>query len=171
MREYRRAGSLLQRGRHEDAYAILKSLAERGSVQWEIYNDLGVLAQQSDKLDEAKAYLRYGASLEFNSTNCLRNLLPIYIQESELGYGLGVAAAILKQEPDNEAIGDVVVELLKATQYQADSLDWLSPSRNREIEAIKEENLRLNAKAQELESQVAGLAAMQERTNKLLRRR
>ncbi|MBI4996376.1 MAG: glycosyltransferase [Rhodocyclales bacterium] len=171
LREYRRAGGLLQRGRHEDAYAILKSLAERGSVQWEIYNDLGVLAQQSGRLDEAKAYLKYGASLEFNSTNCLRNLLPIYIQESELGYALGVAAAILKQEPDNEAIGDVVVELLKTTRYQADSLDWLSPSRTTEMETIKAENRRLQTKARELESQVAGLTATQERTNKLLRRR
>lgn len=126
-RRYRRAENLFANGRKDQAKQLLEEMAAQGTVYWEVYNDLGVLAYEAGDVETAIGHLTTGAGLELASTNCLRNLLPIQVALGEIGQALAIAALLLRRDPDPGPVLDVVGELLRAAQPGSGDIEWLSP--------------------------------------------
>lgn len=170
-RLYRRVEQLFGGGKKEQAKRLLVELADRGSVYWEVYNDLGVLAYEEGDLDAAVRYLSTGAGLELSSTNCLRNLLPVLVGQGELGQSLAVVGNLLRREPDPAPVLDVVADLLKTAQPGPDGVAWLSPSSAAAMDALRGERDAMRAALREREREAQQLQQELDRIRKLRRPR
>jgi len=170
-RLYRRVENLFSSGKKEQARQQLLELADRGTVYWEVFNDLGVLAYEAGDFDAAVRYLSTGAGLELVSTNCLRNLMPVLVSQGELGQALLVAGNLLRREPDPAPALEVVSDLLKAAQPGPDGLAWMSPSWAAAFEALRGERDATRAELKECDRELQMLQEEMERIRNLRRPR
>jgi glycosyltransferase involved in cell wall biosynthesis len=168
---YRRVENLFASGRKDQARQLLVELAERGTVYWEVFNDLGVLAHEEGDIDAAIRYLSIGAGLELSSTNCLRNLLPVLVGQGELGQSLAIAGNLLRREPDPTPVLDVIADLLKAAQPGNDGIAWLSPSQAAGVNALRGERDSILAALNESKREVLKLQQELDRIRNLRRPR
>jgi 2-polyprenyl-3-methyl-5-hydroxy-6-metoxy-1,4-benzoquinol methylase len=125
--DYKRAHQLMQRGDNEGALAVLQNLALRGSVRWEVFKDIGVLLLDKGEDDQAIAALRVASSLDFSSTVSLRHLAMAYGKKGEFGQLLVAIHHILKQEPDDVELAQLLIELVTGTEMQFDQFSWVTP--------------------------------------------
>jgi len=168
---YHRVENLLASGKKAQARKLLVELAERGTVYWEVFNDLGVLSYAEGDIDAALRYLSIGASLELSSTNCLRNLLPVLVEQGELGQSLAIAGNLLRREPDSTLVLEVVADLLKAAQPGHDGIAWLSPSQAAKMNALLVERDSILTALNESNREVLKLQQELERVRNLRRSR
>lgn len=169
---YRSVENLFASGKTAEARQLLVELTERGTVYWEVYNDLGVLSHEEGDIDAAIRYLSIGAGLELSSTNCLRNLLPVLVGQGELGQSLAIAGNLLRREPDPTPVLDVIADLLKAAQPGHDNgIAWLSPSQAANLNALRAERDSIRAALNESRREVLKLQQELDRIRNLRRSR
>ncbi len=123
---YEQAAKHLHHERLDKAEAVLTELADRGSLLWQVYFDLGRIAFAREQTDQATRHFRTAVNLEFSSTNALRNLVAVHSMTQEYGAALAAIGLILRREEAPE-----LLEHLRAIVTEAgislDSLDWISP--------------------------------------------
>lgn len=153
---YHQAADQIERGRLEKAQALLVELAQRGCTLWQVYFDLGRIAFEQEQRSQAIIYFRQAASLEFSSTNALRNLVAIYTMNQEYGAALAAAGLILRREEDSD-----LVALLRAIVTEAgvnlDSLNWASPQLEQQRQAEQQTLATLEQRLNQAERTITTL--------------
>lgn len=127
---------LLKHGHIDEAVGTLEDLAAHGTLNWTVYETLGQIHAERNKLDEAAEVLLRGATLEFSTTNCLRKLAAVYAMKGELWRTLAACAGILKREPDDTELHLFVRDVLQSTSPRFDDISWLAPEWSETIEAL-----------------------------------
>jgi glycosyltransferase involved in cell wall biosynthesis len=167
-KQYRRTESLIASGKVEEATKALRSLVECGTVMWEVYNDLGTLHFQAGNTAEAIDCLRIASSLEFVSTNALRNLVPAYIATREIGYALGALRMIMISEPEDDNLVAVLRDILLAANHAGlGDVFWLSPELEARYKEISAENNALRQRLSNAEKLISDLEFAQTKTFRL----
>lgn len=126
----------LQNNKHEKAIPLLAKLVAHDTIRWEVYETLGQLYAEQEKLDEAASVLLRGASLEFTSTHCLRKLAAVYAMQGDLWRTLAACAQILKSEPDDAELHLFIRDVLLSTSPRFDNISWLAPEWNELIDTL-----------------------------------
>lgn len=127
-RGYAQAEALLHAGDTTAALERLQDLATRGALRWDIHNDLGTLLLNAGQLEAGLQALKTAVSLEFSSTQALRNLIVAYVQQGEVANALAASGLLLRKEPRSPDILAFLRDLLLETSPRLDDYGWLSPS-------------------------------------------
>lgn len=127
LRLLEQANALLQIGQNDQATLLLARLVAHDTLCWEVYDSLGQIYAEQNKLDEAIPILVKGASLEFSSTRCLRKLAAVFAMQGELWRTLAACTQILKREPDDQELPLFIRDVLVSTSPRFDNISWLAP--------------------------------------------
>lgn len=145
MESHARAKALLAQGDQSGALTVLRSLAMGGTINWEIYNDLGALLHANGQFEEAIAALRNAANLEFSSCHALRNLLVVCVQMGDIAQLLATCHQLLKQCPDDPDLPLFLRDIVANADIRFDDWRWISPQLTEQLAEL--EQLRaLNAR-------------------------
>jgi len=140
---YEEADQLIAAGRLDEALEQLEKLAARGAIRWDIYNDLGTLQLNTGHVDEAFRSLKTAASLEFSSTQALRNLIVAYVQQGEVANALAATGLLLRKERHDPDILGFLENLLVEANPRLDDYSWLSAG----LAATLDDHAQLKAQA------------------------
>jgi GT2 family glycosyltransferase len=152
--------ALIAAGKLPEAVALMAALAHRGASRWQIYNDLGGHYAEQGRLPEAAALLEQGATLETESTHCLRKLTAVYAMQADFGRTLAASALILKREPDDHEMHLFVRDVLLATSPRLDNIAWLDASwstLNTELHALRQREQETLKLLDEIQARAASL--------------
>jgi SAM-dependent methyltransferase len=119
--------ALIEGGHNAEAIDSLSLLSDAGSVRPDVYRTLGLLHEAGGDAQLAIKHLQTAASLELSGTEALRDLVRVYVGQSEFGKAIGCLALIVQRDGPSEALIDVFTQLLANVPANATDLDWLSP--------------------------------------------
>lgn len=128
--------SLMAAGQSDKATPLLARLVAHDTLRWEVYDTLGQLYVEQNKLDEAAPVLLQGAALEFSSTHCLRKLAAAFAMRGDVWRTLATCTQILKREPDDQELHLFVRDVLVSTSPRFDDISWLAPEWTEAMDAL-----------------------------------
>lgn len=128
--------ALIAAGQNEKATTLLTQLVTHDTLRWEVYETLGQLYAEQNRLDEAIHVLQQGATLEFSSTHCLRKLAAVFAMQGETWCTLAACTQILKREPDDQELLLFIRDVLLSTSPRFDDISWLAPEWTETMDAL-----------------------------------
>ncbi|MBI4996377.1 MAG: methyltransferase domain-containing protein [Rhodocyclales bacterium] len=154
------ATELIAANRIAEARQLLQQLVDAGSVNPEVYNDLGTACFSLGETDQAVQWLRVAADLDFSSTLALRNLVAVYASTGHVAEAIGALSLIVRRDSADDAVIEVMIALLKESNPRLDDLAWLSPTIaavQDERASLRKENERLHGELESLQARLANL--------------
>lgn len=122
--DYERAERLLESGHQNEGVALLEALAEKENSCWEVYNDLAVLYLNAGDNVRAAPCFQKGIALEGTSGTTARNFATMLLMMGDMDGALAVLGSILREQPDDEGVLDVIRDILSGLNPIAPNI-WL----------------------------------------------
>lgn len=162
---YAEATQLLEDGQQEAARTLLQQLVDVGTVNADVFNDLGAIHFAMGDADSAILMLKIAADLNFSSTLPLRNLVSACLAIGQIGEALAALALIAQRDGIDDNITATCTAILTGSKPNLIDLNWLSPkiqTMGQELDRLRRENERLNIQVASLNDQVKALKAEQQ---------
>jgi SAM-dependent methyltransferase len=101
---HRAALTMFSQGQEGQALDQLIKLANAGSTNWEVYNDIGVIYFRAGELERSAQYLRSAVALDSQSNTSLDNLAAVLTKLGDIAGAISACERMLARAPEDREV-------------------------------------------------------------------